>query len=445
MAELPVCFVSMPFGRRQDDHGGMIDFDLIYQQLIRPAIEGASMAAIRADEALTPGILQKGQFERAIASPFAVFDLTTRNPNVLYELGMRHAFRPRGTFLIALNTTTLPFDLQMSRVLHYQLNAAGRPDDPSQFARMFANQVHAALQLEDGVDSPVYALLPGLPTIDLSELGTESSRTDARRDDEQLRRRITEAKRLGADELYDIEEEIGDVSQVSPEIALALFDAYRARGAWRRQVELAKKLPPSVLAAPRLQEQLALALNRAGEWERAEQIVQELLRRNGPSAETCGVLGRVYKDQYEQAQKGGDAQRAETFLAKAVNAYLQGFEADWRDAYPGINAATLMELQGGTDPRLEEILPVVLYAAKRKLAVGRGDYWDEATLLELLVLAGKQEEATRQLARAVKQLQFEWQGESTARNLRLIRESRQRRGVPAEWIEPIEQKLAAPP
>lgn len=434
MAELPVCFVSMPFGRKPDDHGGMIDFDLIYQQLIQPGIESAGVVASRADSELAGGLLQKELFDRIRAAPVAVFDLTTHDPNVLYELGLRHAVRPQATLLLALNTARVPLDVSPFRLLRYELNAAGRAANPAQFIRAFADQVRT--------------LVRESPSIVFVEAGVRATSDVVRstvRDDEQLKRRITEAKRLGADELYDIEEEIGDVSQVSPEIALALFDAYRARGAWRRQVELAKKLPPSVLAAPRLQEQLALALNRSGEWERAEQMVQDLLSRNGASSETWGVLGRVYKDQYEQAQKGGDALRAETFLAKAVNAYLQGFEADWRDPYPGINAATLMELQGGTDPRLEEILPVVLYAAKRKLAVGRGDYWDEATLLELLVLAGKQEEATRQLARAVKQLQFEWQGESTARNLRLIRESRQRRGVPAEWIESIEQKLAAPP
>jgi tetratricopeptide (TPR) repeat protein len=433
MAELPVCFVSMPFGRRQDDHGGMIDFDLIYQQLIQPGIESAGVAALRADRELVGGVVGKSHFDRILAAPVAVFDLTTHDPNVLYELGMRQAARPQAALLLALNTALVPLDVAQFRLLRYELNAAGRAANPAQFIRLFADQIRTLLRESPPVDVARSLTVP-----------SDALRMEVR-DDEQLKRRIAEAKRLGADELYDIEEEIGDISQVSPEIALAFFEAYRARGAWRRQIDLAKKLPPSVLAAPRLQEQLALALNRAGEWERAEQIVQELLHRNGPSAETCGVLGRVYKDQYEQAQKGGDAPRAETFLAKAINAYMQGFEADWRDAYPGINAVTLMELQGRTDPRFEEILPVVLYAAKRKLATGRGDYWDEATRLELLVLADKQEEATGQLERAVKQLQFGWQGESTARNLRLIRESRERRGVPAAWIESIEQKLAAPP
>ncbi len=206
-------------------------------------------------------------------------------------------------------------------------------------------------------------------------------------------------------------------------------------------IDLSRRLPPQYLAQPRLQEQLALALNRSGEWERAEKILRDLASRSAKSSETCGILGRVYKDQWEEALKQGDEARAEVFLAKAIEAYLQGFEIDWRDAYPGINALTLMEVQGKNDPRREEILPVVQYSIKRKQATGRSTFWDEATLLEIFVLGEKQEEARVHLPRVLAQLQHSWMGETTARNLRLIREARERRGMPTAWIQDIEQQL----
>jgi hypothetical protein len=50
---------------------------------------------------------------------------------------------------------------------------------------------------------------------------------------------------------------------------------------------------------------------------------------------------------------------ARALLKSAIDAYLAGFEADWRDAYPGINAVTLMKMLPKPDPRQAEILPGV--------------------------------------------------------------------------------------
>ena len=90
-----------------------------------------------------------------------------------------------------------------------------------------------------------------------------------------------------------------------------------------------------------VQEQLAFALNRRDRREEAEKVLRRLLDGRGPSSETYGLLGRVYKD------RGSRPRRARHFLArglldKAIEAYLAGFEADWRDHYPGINAVQLM-------------------------------------------------------------------------------------------------------
>ena len=70
----------------------------------------------------------------------------------------------------------------------------------------------------------------------------------------------------------------------------------------------------------------------------------ELIEDHGPSSETLGLLGRVYKDRWEAAREGS-VLRAEGHLDQAIDAYRRGFEADWRDAYPGINAVTLMEIR----------------------------------------------------------------------------------------------------
>jgi hypothetical protein len=83
---------------------------------------------------------------------------------------------------------------------------------------------------------------------------------------------------------------------------------------------------------------------------------------------------------------------------KAINAYVNGFESDWRDAYPGINAVQLMELREPPDPRRTELLPVVTYSVKRRIESKQPDYWDYATLLELAMLDSDEQTAMNVLS-----------------------------------------------
>jgi MAP3K TRAFs-binding domain len=190
-----------------------------------------------------------------------------------------------------------------------------------------------------------------------------------------------------------------------------------------------------------VREQLALALNRAGEGERAERELLDLIERRGPSSETYGILGRVYKDRWLAAKKSGSRALAKGMLDRAIDAYTKGFEADWRDAYPGINAVTLLEIRDPTDPRLGRLLPVVRYAVERRLAQGCPDYWDFATLLELAVIARDKNAASIALTSALAAVREPWEPESTANNLRLIRDAREERGETLDWTDDIEREL----
>ncbi|MGC1933139.1 MAG: TRAFs-binding domain-containing protein [Candidatus Nitrosopolaris sp.] len=83
----------------------------------------------------------------------------------------------------------------------------------------------------------------------------------------------------------------------------------------------------------------------------AETVLLDLIKKRGASSETYGILGRVYKDSWENALNQNEHFLALGLLSKAIETYLRGFEADWRDFYPGINAATLMEIKEPPDPR----------------------------------------------------------------------------------------------
>jgi hypothetical protein len=200
-------------------------------------------------------------------------------------------------------------------------------------------------------------------------------------------------------------------------------------------------MPEPLARTVLVQEQVALALNRAGEGEQAERVLLELIARRGPSSETNGILGRVYKDRWQAARDAGRALQAKGLLKKAIDAYLAGFETDWRDAYPGINAVTLMELKDPPDPRREKLIPVVAYAVERRIAAGQPDYWDHATRLELAVLANDRDAVVAALEDTLASVREVWEPETTVRNLRLIREARERRGEKAELILEAEQEL----
>jgi len=117
-----LCFVDMPFEKKQDPSTGVeIDFDQVYNDAIKPAILAAGLDAIRGDEERTGGIIHAPMFARLLLSEYVVADLTLANPNVFYELGIRHAARPFTTVPIFANIHPLPFDVAMVRAIGYTL------------------------------------------------------------------------------------------------------------------------------------------------------------------------------------------------------------------------------------------------------------------------------------------------------------------------------------
>lgn len=436
----PLCFVLMPFGQKPTTAGKIIDFDAVYHDLIEPAIRAADLEPIRADEEMAGGIIHKPMFERLILCEYAVADLTTANANVFYELGLRHAVRPSSTILLfAKNTGQLPFDVAPLRSIPYEIGADGKPDQIATITPILAERFQEARK--HMTDSPVYQLVDGFPDI-------QRLKTDVFRDrvtySERVKQRLAEARRQGLEAVRAIEQALSQQTKIidtESGIVIDLFLSYRAVKGWQEMIELVPKMSLPLANTVMVQEQLGLALNRAGRGDEAERVLLDLIAKRGPSSETYGILGRVYKDRWETATKTGDTFLAEGFLENAIDAYLTGFEADWRDAYPGINAVTLMELADPPDARRENLLPVVAYAVERRIAAGKPDYWDHATQLELAVLAKNASAAKKALAKALAAIREVWEPETTARNLRLISEARKRRGELTEWEQDIEAAL----
>jgi len=448
---LPFCFVLMPFGKKQDNRGLFIDFDSVYYDLIFPAIEETGLKSIRADEEKVGGIIHKSMFERLILCEYAVVDLTTANPNVFYELGVRHAVRPYSTVLLyAEGTKQLPFDIASLRAIPYKLESSGKPDQHANETVQETLKNRLIEAQNPHTDSPIFQLVEGFP--DIQHIKTDVFRERVHYSEEVKKQLAQIRSEKNIIDLRNLVLSLKNIKNQEAGVIVDIFLSYRAlakrKEEWEEMAEFVTLMPEPLSSTTLVQEQSAFALNRAGHSEEAEKILLSLIEKKGPSSETYGILGRVYKDRWEKVYKteeetdeDAEFHVSDAYLDQAIDAYLKGFESDSRDTYPGINAVTLMEIKREPDSRRIDLIPVVKYSVQRKIAMGKSDYWDYATLLELAILAKDKEASFNFLAKALTHLREEWEGETTLRNLRTIREAREKRNEQLQWTKKIEESI----
>jgi hypothetical protein len=106
------CFVVMPFA---EPIGGY------YQSIYEPAIVKAGLRPVRADtDIFATGKIMEQVWEGITQAKVLVAELTSRNPNVFYELGLAHAMQ-KPVVLVSSNEDDVPFDLKHIRVIYYDV------------------------------------------------------------------------------------------------------------------------------------------------------------------------------------------------------------------------------------------------------------------------------------------------------------------------------------
>lgn len=78
----PHAFVVMPFGKKPGPDGVIIDFNAVYQGVLKPAIEAAGMEVFRADQEQSAGDIKTDMFQELLIADLVVADLSMDNPNV---------------------------------------------------------------------------------------------------------------------------------------------------------------------------------------------------------------------------------------------------------------------------------------------------------------------------------------------------------------------------
>ena len=156
-------FIVTPFGTKRG-----IDFLRVEKELIQPAIKAVGFFGGTTGEIIKAGNIRTDMFQKLLVADLVIADISIHNANAFYELGARHAFREKRTFLIRCSKESLPaeaqldevpFDLKTDRYFEYRLE-----DLAGSLPKLIA-ALKSTIDSADR-DSPIFQLLPKLEEYD---------------------------------------------------------------------------------------------------------------------------------------------------------------------------------------------------------------------------------------------------------------------------------------
>lgn len=392
----PVAFVAMPYGLRKDSLPGRPDYDadLTWHRILVPALVDAGYRPVRVDLEASLEIIDAKMIRGIGQARLLVADLAHHNPNVFWEIGVRHAWIPTGTVLVAPDGAPRPpFDVNHVSVYNYARDAAAVSDGDAVAAVRMLRPVLASA--EAAVDSPVFAALPGLAPQQIPPAPDAAADAAVTTAAEQISLhadlgRVNDLLAAAA-ALPGLGMTAGQADALREQVALALLRLDRADDALPLLTPLAHADPD--LERVLLQQRYALALMKAStradavddRLRETEALLIRLDERHPGSGETLGLLGSAAKRMFRRSSGAV----ADAHLDRALAAYLRGFHTDPQDYYPGVNAVALLRARadrtGSTDDRAQAraLLPVVRFMVERP---GVPDtVWRRATAAELLL------------------------------------------------------------
>jgi tetratricopeptide (TPR) repeat protein len=446
-------FVVMPFGKKEvpkkprsdsspkadaKEEVLQVDFNAVYQDLFKPALEAAGLQPFRADDEESAGDILKDMFAELVTADFVLADISILNANVFYELGIRHTVGPRGVICLHAGWADRPFDVAPQRTFKYDgklfrvglaRDAAWEKEVAAEASRLGETLRKAVAADRTTEGSPVYSNLPKLVPPDASQIGTARFK-HYQAQSEEWNQRVTIAGKEGRAE--DILTLAGDVP--SPYYRRKLLrqcgDALLALGRFAQSEKVFKELCEDLDGAGsaeefRVKTQLALLANRLGRTREAEQKVGDLAKVMPGDNEAQGILGRVYKDMWRttwsRAEKLEErlalASRNATTARKSLDTYEVAIRHDLDSYFNGINVVTLAVLLEHVAqanqrtvkpevPDLADLQTVVRLAATGKLE--SDTVWARATLGELHLGLSHQQEALDDYEQATANPNLTW-------------------------------------
>lgn len=331
-----LCFVIMGFGKKTDlSTGKTLDLDKTYKNVIKPAVEKTGMQCVRADEIQDSGLIDTSMYALLMHADLVIADISTYNPNAIYELGVRHAVRPYSTIVIKEQEGTIPFDLNHTRIFQYtHFGEDIGVDEAQRCTDALISMIKSILDSKEKViDSPLYGFIrdinaPKLPQNEYERIiGNLSSREDS---------------------IFAISERA--------KLCMANSKFTDAVGLW----EKAENLAPSEVY---FTQQRALATYKSKYPSEISSLSDALniIKKLDPDGETndpetLGLTGAIYKRMWH-------ATKDIEYLKRAINFYGKGFEIR-RDYYNGENYALCLNIASSIEED-EEVKIYYKISAKR--------------------------------------------------------------------------------
>ena len=337
-----MCFVIMPFGlkpvgqaRVNEDNtisyaGKLVDFDLIYDQIFDPAIrsvplqEGGVLLPFRTDKIPASMNLDEAMSVCIRNARMVLADISGINPNVFWELGVRHATNESGTAIFRQSDAPIPFDIGHIKVMPYEYD----PVDNIPKAQKLVSAVLASSLLLNMVDSPIRQLTQ-------REVNQPKPVQDL----------LLEADRaVGSQDFATAARNYEALISLDPENALTHFKlglAYKSSGRWfqaaaafANAIEKLRAIPdrtgkPSQY--PEAHRELGIAL---GKLPTAEEPLRTAIALNPGDFDAHSSLGGVLK-------RAGS-------LSDAADAYGRAVELSGGHPYPLLNELKLRARLAGT-------------------------------------------------------------------------------------------------
>lgn len=328
----------MGYGKKTDPTSGKtFDLDVTYNTIIKPSVEKAGFKCVRGDEVLESGIIDKSMYALLIHSDLVIADITTYNPNAIYELGIRHAAKPFSTIVMKEKDGTIAFDINHNKTFTY--SHMGENIGAKESERCVKALTNLILEVDRAkeTDSPLFHHIRGI-----------------------------EPYKLPPEEYIQIIKDLADkeksifalVEKAKMEMANGNFSD--AAKFWRKASEKIENDTYFI-------QQLALStykdktVNPNIALTDALKIISQLEPedRNTTDPETLGTTGAIYKRLWQNNQ--GTVE----YLDRAIEYYKRGFTIN-QDYYTGENYALCLDLKSEITTDSEERIYLKFSAKKAR-------------------------------------------------------------------------------
>lgn len=312
-----ICFVIMGYGKKTDPTlGKTFDLDVTYNTIIKPSVENAGFACVRGDEVLESGIIDKSMYALLIHADLVIADITTFNPNAIYELGIRHAAKPFSTIVMKEKDGTIPFDINHNKTFTY--SHMGEDIGAKEVERCINALTNLILEVDRAkeTDSPLFHHIRGVEPYKLPQEEYIQIIKDLAEKEKSIFGLVEKAK---------IEMGEGNFSE--------------AKKYWRKAGEkiendtyFIQQLAFCTYKDKTVNSNIALtdALNIISQLQPEDRITTD--------PETLGITGAIYKRLWENNKDTVE------YLDRAIEYYKRGFTIN-QDYYTGENYALCLDLK----------------------------------------------------------------------------------------------------